>query len=85
MFSAIITVNPCGGLHKLVVKWLGCALLVVLPAGGLATTGVCDAESRDAGLCLQRPVYGGPSFDTFVHAPHNPLHRGAHSDTAPKE
>jgi hypothetical protein len=54
-----------------------CALLVVLPASGLAAAGVDYAESRHAGLWLHHPVYGGPSFDAFVHAPHNPLHRGA--------
>ena len=59
------------------VRWVGCALLAALPAGGLAAAGVDYAESRHAGLWLQHPVYGGPSFDAFVHAPQNPLHRGA--------
>jgi|CZKM01.1.fsa_nt_gi hypothetical protein len=59
------------------IRWAVCALLAVLPAGGLAAAGVDYAESRHAGLWLQHPVYGGPSFDAFVHAPHNPLHRGA--------
>ena len=58
-------------------RWVGCALLAALPAGGLAAAGVDYAESRHAGLWLQHPVYGGPSFDAFVHAPQNPLHRGA--------
>jgi hypothetical protein len=49
---------------------------VVLPAGGLAAASVDYADSRQAGLWLQHPVYGGPSFDAFVHAPQNPLHRG---------
>ena len=53
----------------MMVGWAGCALLVVLPAGGLAAAGVDYADSRQAGLWLQHPVYGGPSFDTFVHAP----------------
>ena len=57
-------------------RWVVCALLLVLPAGGLAAAGVDYAESRHAGLWLQRPVQGGPSFDAFVHAPNNPLHRG---------
>jgi hypothetical protein len=65
------------GLYKLVVKCLVCALLVTLPAGGLAAANVDYADSRQAGLWPQHPVYGGPSFDAFVHAPHNPLHRGA--------
>jgi hypothetical protein len=56
---------------------VGCALLAALPAGGLAAAGVDYADSRHAGLWLQHPVYGGPSFDAFVHAPQNPLHRGA--------
>jgi hypothetical protein len=43
----------------------------------LAAAGVDYADSRQAGLWLQHPVYGGPSFDAFVHAPQNPLHRGA--------
>ena len=59
------------------IRWAGYALLPVLPADGLAEAGVDYAESLHAGLCLQHPVYGGPSFDAFVHAPHNPLHRGA--------
>jgi hypothetical protein len=59
------------------IRWAGCALLAVLPANGLAAAGVDYAESRQAGLWLQHPVYGGPSFDAFVHAPQNPLHRGA--------
>jgi hypothetical protein len=59
------------------VRWAGCALLLVLPAGALAAVGVDYAESRHAGLWLQHPVYGGPSFDAFVHAPRNPVHRGA--------
>ena len=58
------------------IRWVGCALLL-LPTGGLAAAGVDYAESRHAGLWLQHPVYGGPSFDAFVHSPHNPLHRGA--------
>jgi hypothetical protein len=56
-----------------------CALLMVLPAGGLAAEGVDYAESRQAGLWLQHPVHGGPSFDAFVHSPQNPMHRGAPS------
>ena len=59
------------------IRWASCALLAVLPASGLAAAGVDYAESRHAGLWLQHPVYGGPSFDAFVHSPHNPLHRGA--------
>ena len=59
------------------MKWLACGLLLLLPAGGLAAAGVDYAESRHAGLWLQHPVYGGPSFDAFVHSPQNPLHRGA--------
>jgi hypothetical protein len=59
------------------VRWVGCALLAALPLGGLAAAGVDYADSRYAGLWLQHPVYGGPSFDAFVHAPQNPLHRGA--------
>jgi len=59
------------------IRCVGCALLVVLPAGGLAAAGVDYADSRWAGLWLQHPVYGGPSFDAFVHSPQNPLHRGA--------
>jgi hypothetical protein len=60
-----------------IVRWVGCALLAALPVGGLAAGGVDYAESRHAGLWLQHPVYGGPSFDAFVHAPQNPLRRGA--------
>jgi hypothetical protein len=59
------------------IRWAGCALLVVLSAGGLIAAGVDYADSRHAGLWLQHPVYGGPSFDAFVHAPHNPVPRGA--------
>jgi len=59
------------------VRWVGCALLAALAASGPAAAGVDYAESRHAGLWLQHPVYGGPSFDAFVHAPQNPLHRGA--------
>ena len=59
------------------LRWAGCALLLVLPAGGLAASGIDYADSRYAGIWLQHPVYGGPSFDAFVHAPQNPLHRGA--------
>ena len=59
------------------IRCVASALLVVLPAGGLAAAGVDYAESRHAGLWLQHPVYGGPSFDAFVHSPQNPLHRGA--------
>ncbi len=59
------------------VRWAGCALLGVLPASSLAAAGVDYADSRQAGLWLQHPVYGGPSFDAFVHAPQNPLLRGA--------
>jgi hypothetical protein len=59
------------------VRWVGCALLAALPACGLAAAGVDYADSRHAGLWLQHPVYGGPSFDAFVHAPQNPVHRGA--------
>jgi hypothetical protein len=58
------------------VRWAGCALLMLLPASGLAAAGVDYADSRRAGLWLQDPVLGGPSFDAFVHGPHNPLHRG---------
>jgi hypothetical protein len=58
------------------VRWVACALLLVLPADGLAAAGVDYAESRHAGLWLQHPVYGGPSFDAFVHSPQNPLYRG---------
>ena len=54
------------------IRWAGCALLVVLSAGGLIAAGVDYADSRHAGLWLQHPVYGGPSFDAFVHAPHIP-------------
>jgi hypothetical protein len=43
----------------------------------LAAAGVDYADSRQGELWLQHPVYGGPSFDAFVHAPQNPLHRGA--------
>jgi hypothetical protein len=60
-----------------IAQWAGCALLLVLPVSGLAAAGVDYAESRHAGLWLQHPVYGGPSFDSFVHVPQNPLHRGA--------
>jgi hypothetical protein len=63
------------------VRWMSCSLLAALPAGGLAAAGVDYADSRHAGVWLQHPVYGGPSFDAFVHAPQNPLHRG----TAPYE
>jgi hypothetical protein len=56
---------------------VGWVLLAVLPAGGLVAAGVDYAESRHAGLWLQHPVYGGPSFDAFVHSSQNPLHRGA--------
>jgi hypothetical protein len=63
--------------HVWMVGWASCALVVALPAGGLAAAGVDYAESRHAGLWLQHPVYGGPSFDAFVHSPQNPLHRGA--------
>ena len=59
------------------IRWAGCTLLVVLPAADLAAARVDYADSRQAGLWLQHPVYGGPSFDAFVHAPQNPLHRGA--------
>jgi hypothetical protein len=59
------------------VRWGGCALLMMLAASGLAGAGVDFADSRYAGFWLQHPVYGGPSFDAFVHAPRNPLHRGA--------
>jgi hypothetical protein len=59
------------------VRWAGCVVLAVLPASGLAAAGVDYADSRHAGLWLQHPVYGGPSFDAFIHAPQNPLHRGA--------
>ena len=59
------------------VRWTGCALLVILPASGWAASGIDYVDSRRAGLWLQGPVCGGPSFDAFVHAPHNPLHRGA--------
>jgi hypothetical protein len=55
-----------------------CALLLALPVGSLAaTTSIDYADSRHAGMWLQHPVYGGPSFDAFVHSPENPLHRGA--------
>jgi len=60
-----------------IIRWAGSALLVILPVSGLAVAGVDYADSRRAGLWLQDPVCGGPSFDAFVHAPHNPLHRGA--------
>ena len=59
------------------VRRLGYALLAALWTSGLVAEGVDYAESRHAGLWLQHPVYGGPSFDAFVHAPQNPLHRGA--------
>ena len=59
------------------VRWVGCALLTALPAFDLIAGSVDYADSRHAGLWLQNPVYGGPSFDAFVHAPQNPLHRGA--------
>jgi hypothetical protein len=59
------------------VRWAACAVLAALPASGLAAAGVDYADSRYAGLWLQHPVYGGPSFDAFVHSPRNPLHRGA--------
>jgi hypothetical protein len=59
------------------VRWAGCALLMILPASCLAAAGVDYADSRRAGLWLQDPVFGGPSFDAFVHTPRNPLHRGA--------
>ena len=54
-----------------------CALLAALLTTGLVAEGVDYADSRHAGLWLEHPVYGGPSFDSFVHAPQNPLHRGA--------
>ena len=60
-----------------IVRWVGCALLAALPVSGLAPAGVDYADFRHAGLWLQHPVYGGPSFDAFVRAPQNPLHRGA--------
>jgi len=59
------------------LRLIRCMLLLLLPAGSLAAAGVDYAESRHAGLWLQHPVYGGPSFDAFVHSPQNPLHRGA--------
>jgi hypothetical protein len=59
------------------IRCASCALVVVLPASSLAAAGADYADSRQAGLWLQHPVYDGPSFDAFVHAPHNPLHRGA--------
>ena len=52
-------------------------LLAVLPAVGLAAASIDYADSRHAGLWLQHPVYGGPSFDAFIHSPQNPVHRGA--------
>jgi hypothetical protein len=58
------------------VPWAGCALLALLPPGSLAAAGVDYADSRRAGSWLQHPVYGGPSFDAFVHSPQDPLHRG---------
>ena len=60
-----------------IIRWVVCAVGLILPASGLAAAGVDYADSRQAGLWLQHPVYGGPSFDGFVHAPQNPLHRGA--------
>jgi hypothetical protein len=56
-----------------VVCWVSCWLMV----GWAAAAGVDFAESRHARLWLQNPVLGGPSFDSFVHSPQNPLHRGA--------
>ena len=58
------------------IGWIGCWLLMVYVAGA-AASGVDYAESRQAGLWLQDPVLGGPSFDSFVHSARNPLHRGA--------
>ena len=58
------------------IRCAGCALLLALPKGGLAAADVDYADSCHAGPWLQHPVYGGPSFDAFVHAPQNPLHRG---------
>jgi hypothetical protein len=55
---------------------LAIVFLVSLPALGWAGTGIDYADSRYAGLWLRHPVYGDPSFDSFVHAPLNPLHRG---------
>ena len=62
--------------RSMMVGWIAYSLLAVVPADAKAS-GVDYAESRHAGLWLQDPVLGGPSFDAFVHAPQNPLHRGA--------
>jgi hypothetical protein len=58
------------------VPWMGCALAVAMSTSNLAAV-VDYADSRYAGQWLQHPVYGGPSFDAFVHSPQNPLLRGA--------
>jgi hypothetical protein len=62
--------------RRAMVGWIGCGLLAVLPTAA-APRGVDYAEGRQAGLWPQHPVYGGRSFDAFVHSPQNPLHRGA--------
>ena len=49
------------------IRWAVCALLAVLPAGGLAAAGVDYAESRHAGLWLQRPVQGGLPSDASTN------------------
>ena len=45
------------------------------PASALVT--VDYAESRYVDSWLRHPVFGDPSFDSFVRLPGNPIHRGA--------
>jgi hypothetical protein len=59
------------------IRLLGWWFLLILTASDLTAAGVDYANSSRAGLWLQHPVYGGPSFDAFLHSPQNPLHRGA--------
>lgn len=48
-----------------------------LAVGTLSVLATDFADSRQADCWLRHPVYGDPSFDSFVRMPGNPIHRGA--------
>ena len=58
------------------LTWSVLIILLALPAADAAVaTDFAEAAQRDS--WLRHPVYGDASFDTFAHAPGNPVVRGA--------
>jgi len=54
-----------------------CVLLFLLGLPAVAETTVDYANLAQREAWLSHPVYGDASFDSFIHHPKNPIHRGA--------